>query len=56
VFKTVCAGIAGLSLLACLAAPAAFFQGWLAEAAFENLFAAASLGWFVAATVYVSRK
>ncbi len=54
--KTVCAAVAAVSLLTCLAAPAAYFQGWLAEAAFENLFAAASLGWFVTATAYASRK
>lgn len=49
--------LAALSLLACLVAPVAYWQGALAEGAFRSLFAGASLAWFVFATWFaVDRK
>ena len=48
--------LALLSLLACLAFPLMYFWGAIALPAYKNLLAAASLGWFVFATMAVARR
>lgn len=48
--------LAALSLLACLVTPVAYWHGALAEGAFRNLFAAASLAWFVFATWFAAGR
>lgn len=47
---------AGAAMLVCLSTPVAYFRGSIEEASFHGWFAAASLVWFVAATVFASRK
>lgn len=42
-------------LAVCLAAPAMCFLGRLDEAAYKNILAVASLGWFVFATAWAAR-
>ena len=54
--KSAAAILAGASLLACIVTPVSYFQGSMAEPMFQWLFALASIGWFVGATTFVSRK
>jgi hypothetical protein len=44
------------ALVACAAAPVAFFRGSIEEPTFQWLFALASVAWFASATTYVSLK
>lgn len=48
--------LALLSLLACLAFPLLYFWGQLTTPAYKNLLAAASVAWFVFATMAVARR
>lgn len=48
--------IALLSLAACLAAPVMHFQGTLDAGGYQRIFLVASLGWFVFATIWASRR
>lgn len=52
--KAISGATATLSLLACLGAPIGYFLGALDEQAYRQLFAAASLAWFVAATIFTT--
>jgi hypothetical protein len=48
--------LAALSLLVCLVAPVVYWHGALAEGAFRNVFAAASLAWFIFATWFAAGR
>lgn len=54
--KTISGAVAALSLAACLGSPLAYFLGALEAGAFRLLFALASLGWFVAATIFTASR
>jgi hypothetical protein len=54
--KVISGAAAVLSLAACLAAPIAYFLGALDEGTYRQLFAAASLAWFVTATVFATSR
>jgi hypothetical protein len=53
--RTAAAALALLCLAACLLTPVLFFSGALARGAFEGVFLAASVGWFVGAAFWASR-
>lgn len=53
--KTVAATIALLSLAVCLIVPVLFFAGQMERSAFEGVFLAGSLAWFVSATIWIVR-
>ncbi len=44
-----------LSIATCLAAPILYFYGYLSADAFKQLFAGASVLWFISATVWVEQ-
>jgi hypothetical protein len=48
--------LALFSLLACLAFPLLYFWGQITLPAYKNLLAAATLAWFVFATIAVARR
>ena len=48
--------LALISLLACLVFPLMYFWGQISLPAYKNLLVAASLGWFVFATMAVARR
>ena len=48
--------LALLALLTCLAAPAAYFAGALAEGAFKTLFLIASIVWFAGAWYWARER
>ena len=54
--KTAAGVLAGASLLTCIVTPIPYFRGSVPEPTFQWVFALASIGWFVAATTFVSRK
>lgn len=54
--KAISGAIAALSLGACLGAPVAYFLGALEAGAFRLIFALASLGWFVGATIFTASR
>lgn len=54
--KAISGAVAALSLLTCLAAPIGYFVGALDEPTYRHLFAAASLVWFVAATIVTTGR
>lgn len=54
--KSLAGTAAGAAMLVCLWTPVAYFRGSIGEAAFHGWFVAASLVWFVAATIFASRK
>lgn len=54
--KTIYAAVSALSLAVCLAAPFLFLQQTLSDRAYKGTLAAASLAWFVFATLWISRK
>ncbi len=54
--KAISGAVAVLSLLACLAAPVLYFVGALDEQAYRQLFGAASLAWFLAATIFAASR
>jgi hypothetical protein len=47
---------AGVCLLSCLVLPLLYFLGRMDMDSFRNLLAAASVGWFVFATAWQSRR
>lgn len=53
--RTVDGTVAGLALLACLAAPFFYLRRWISEAEFKNALVAASAVYFVFATFWMSR-
>lgn len=53
--KIAAAALALISLAACLVTAVLFFSGALARPAFEGAFLAASVGWFVGASLWASR-
>lgn len=54
--KAISGAIAALSLLACLAAPVGYFAGALDQEAYRRIFGAASLAWFIAATIFATSR
>lgn len=48
--------LAGASLLICLLSALLFFNGRVSEGAYKAIFAFASLGWFVFATLAIRRR
>jgi len=48
--------LALLSLLACLASPLMFFWGQVTMPVYKNLLAAATVAWFVFATMALNRR
>ena len=53
--KRVFQALAGASLIVCMAAPAQHFWGDLSLDGYKNLFLAGTVGWFVFATLALSR-
>ena len=53
--RTIAAVVSAVSLLTCVTVPVLYFQGTVDAGTFQRIFAAASLGWFAAATTWATR-
>ena len=54
--RTIAAVVSAVSLLTCIIVPVLHFQGTVGADSFQRIFAAASLGWFAAATTWATRR
>jgi hypothetical protein len=54
--RGIAAVVSVLSLGICLVAPLLYFWGSIGDSVYKQFLSAASVGWFVAATVWATRK
>ena len=54
--RKIAAVVSVASLGICLAAPLLYFRGSVDESTYRQILTAGSVGWFVAATIWATRK
>lgn len=54
--RTVAGAVSLISLAICLLSPFAYLWGYVSENGFRQVLVSASLGWFVAATIWSAKR